>query len=77
MQSEVGIPTMVLEVAVSDTTDKLHEDAQRWLDTGITKLVILVDVKETGKRDCSNDKLGISEADFRQTRRIALARRIL
>ena len=68
---------MVLEVAVSDTTDKLHEDAQRWLNTGITKLVILVDIKETGKRDCSNDKWGISEADFRQTGNNALSERIL
>lgn len=68
---------MVLEVAVSDPTNKLHEDAQRWLSTGITKLVIIVDIKETGKRDCSNDKWGISEADFRQAGNIALCRRIL
>jgi hypothetical protein len=48
MQSEARIPIMVLEVAISDPTDKLHEDAQRWLNTGITKLVILVDITETG-----------------------------
>lgn len=58
MQCEARIPIMVLEVAVSDTTEKLHEDAQRWLNTGISKLVILVEIKETRKRDCSNDRRG-------------------
>lgn len=77
MQSKGRIPFMVLEVAVSDTTDKLHEDAQRWLDNGITKLVILVDIKETGKRDCSNDNWGISEAEIGQTGNIALSERVL
>jgi hypothetical protein len=64
MDSGAGTPIMVLEVGISDTTNRLHEDAQQWLNPGITKLVILVDVQETGQRKYSNDKWGISEADF-------------
>lgn len=59
---------MILEVGISETTTKLYEDARRWLEgsCGQTKLVILVDVQERGRRNTSNDKWELSEIDFQQ-----------
>lgn len=39
-------PVAVLEVAISNTTKKLFQDARRWLEgsNGQTKLVVLLDV---------------------------------
>lgn len=61
-------PVVILEVGISETTTKLYEDARRWLEgsCGQTKLVILVDVQERGRRNTSNDKWELSEIDFQQ-----------
>jgi hypothetical protein len=68
MKSEAKWPVVVLEVGISETTKKLYNDAERWLQgsDGNTKLVILVNVQETGKRNSWNDKWGLSEIDFQQ-----------
>lgn len=75
-------PVVVLEVGISETTKKLEEDAERWLkgSCGQTKLVILVDVEERGKRATSNDlrdKWELSEIDFQQPNRDTLPDKIL
>ncbi|KAH8696470.1 hypothetical protein BGW36DRAFT_428478 [Talaromyces proteolyticus] len=46
MKSECKWPDVVLEVGISEPTNKLFEDARRWLEgsDGNTKLVILVDI---------------------------------
>jgi hypothetical protein len=40
---------VVLEVGISETTNKLYEDAERWLacSDDTTQLVILIDVQDT------------------------------
>lgn len=59
-------PVVVLEVGISETTTKLYNDAKRWLKGSCsqTKLVLLVDVQERGRRNTLNDKLELSEIDF-------------
>ncbi|PCH08374.1 Hypothetical protein PENO1_007020 [Penicillium occitanis (nom. inval.)] len=61
-------PVVVLEVGISETTHKLYADAERWLEgsNGHTKLVILVDVCETEKRNTASDKWELSANDFRE-----------
>lgn len=61
-------PVVVLEVGISETTLKLYADAERWLEgsDGHTKLVILIDVHETEKRNTMSDKWELSENDFRE-----------
>ncbi|KAF3407157.1 hypothetical protein DPV78_000013, partial [Talaromyces pinophilus] len=60
-------PTVVLEVGVSVTTNKLYDDAERWLaGNSDTKLVILVDIMEKDRRKTSNDNWGLSATDFRE-----------
>lgn len=70
---------MVLEVGISEPTGKLEEDAKRWLEgsCGQTKLVILVDVHERGRRSTLNDKWELSEIDFQQSNHEALLNKIL
>lgn len=65
-KSKTGWPVIVLEVGVSEATKKLHEYARRWLEgsCGQTKLVMLVDIQEQGRRNTSNDKWELSETDF-------------
>lgn len=77
-KSKAEWPVVVLEVGISETTTKLYEDAERWLEgsDGDTKLVILVDVQETPKWKTSNDMWGLSEADFRQMSHRTLSRYI-
>jgi hypothetical protein len=72
-------PVMVLEVGISETTKKLYEDSERWLEgsSGQTKLVIPVDVQETPKWQTSNNKWELSEIDFRQTNHDTLSDEIL
>ncbi|GAD97168.1 hypothetical protein TSTA_041500 [Paecilomyces variotii No. 5] len=72
-------PAVILEVGISETTNKLYKDAERWLEgsLGQTKLVILVDVEETDKQHTLNDKWELSAADFQQMRHRALSRDIL
>ena len=70
-------PTVVLEVGVSETTNKLYEDAERWLaGNSDTKLVILVDITK-GRRKTSNDNWGLSATDFRGKSRDMLSDDIL
>ncbi|KAI7969098.1 hypothetical protein EIK77_006003 [Talaromyces pinophilus] len=77
-KSKAEWPVVVLEVGISETTTKLYEDAERWLEgsDSDTKLVILVDIQETRNWKTSNDKWGLSEADFRQLSHRALSRYI-
>ena len=76
-KSKAEWPVVVLEVGISETTTKLYEDAERWLEgSDDTKLVILVDIQETLKWKTSNDKWGLSEADFRPMSHRALTRYI-
>jgi hypothetical protein len=72
-------PAVVLEVGVSETTNKLYEDARRWLEgsEGNTKLVILVDIQENNRQTISKDNLGLSAAEFQQRRHPELSRHIL
>lgn len=71
-------PTVVLEVGVSEPTNKLYEDAERWLaDNSDTKLVILVDITEKGRRKTSNDNWGLSAIDFQEKSRDRLSDDIL
>lgn len=71
-------PTVVLEVGVSETTNKLYEDAERWLaGNSDTKLVILVDITEKGRRKTSNDNWGLSAIDFQEKSRDMLSDDIL
>lgn len=59
---------MVLEVGICETTHELYANAERWFEgsNGHTKLVILVDVCETGKRNTESDKRELSANDFRE-----------
>lgn len=61
-------PVVVLEVGISETTQKLYIDAERWLEgsNSHTKLVVLVDVRETGKRNTSSDNWELCENDFQE-----------
>lgn len=71
-------PTVVLEVGVSEPTNKLYEDAERWLaDNSDTKLVILVDITEKGRRKTSDDNWGLSAIDFQEKSRDRLSDDIL
>jgi hypothetical protein len=60
---------VVLEVGISETTQKLYINAERRLEgsNSHTKLVILVDVHETGKRNTSSDNWELGENDFQET----------
>lgn len=77
-EPEAEYPVVVLEVGLSETTRKLHNDAERWLEgsQGQTKLVILVNVEETERRNTSNDKWDLSEIDVQQMHYRTLSRRI-
>jgi hypothetical protein len=59
---------VVLEVGISETTYKLYIDADRWLDGSHshTKVLILVDGRQTGKRNTASDKWEISENEFKK-----------
>lgn len=72
-------PVVVLEVGISETTTKLYKDAERWLkgSCGQTKLVILVDIQEKGRRNTSNDKWELSEIDFQQSNYVTISNKIL
>lgn len=67
-KSQVGWPIVVVEVDISETTQKLYTDAERWLEgsNSRTKLVILVVIRETGKRDTASDSWELFEDDFRE-----------
>lgn len=72
-------PAVVLEVGISESTEKLCEDANRWLNgsDGNTKLVILIDVQEIPKWKSPNDVWGLPATAFQETSHIALRRHIL
>lgn len=78
-KSKAKWPAVVLEVAISEPTNKLYEDARRWLEysEGSTNLVILIDVQENNRRTISNDNWGLSAVDFQQIRHLELSSRIL
>lgn len=60
------------------SSNKLYEDAERWLaGNSDTKLVILVDITEKGRRKTSNDNWGLSATDFREKSRDMLSDDIL
>lgn len=61
-------PVVVLAVGIDETTHKFYVDAERWLEgsNGHTKLVILVDVCETEKRNTASDKWKLSANGFRE-----------
>lgn len=48
-------PLIAVEVAVSETSRKVFEDAARWLkgSNGCTKLVVVVDIEEKKSRGCA------------------------
>ena len=70
---------MVLEVGIRETTQKLCEDANRWLNgtNGVTKLVILIDIQEIPKWKSSNDNWGLPAIAFQEISHEALRRHIL
>lgn len=72
-------PVVVLEVGVSETTTKLYQDAERWLNgtNGQTKLVILIDIQEKGRWNTSNDKWELSKVDIQGMRFDTLSNNIL
>ncbi|EED14847.1 hypothetical protein TSTA_043220 [Talaromyces stipitatus ATCC 10500] len=66
MKSKAKWPVVVLEVGISETTEKLYDDVEQWLkgSSGQTKSVILVDVQKKGRQDTSTDKWELSKVDF-------------
>ncbi|PGH17696.1 hypothetical protein AJ80_04704 [Polytolypa hystricis UAMH7299] len=56
-------PLVAVEVAVSETSKKVFEDAARWLNgsDGCTKLVIVVDIKERMSRNTETTDWGLSK----------------
>lgn len=79
MEFEAEWPAVVLEVGISETTEKLCEDANRWLNgsDGNTKLVILIDVQEIPKWKSLNDNWGLPATAFQEIGHKALRRHIL
>jgi hypothetical protein len=69
----------VLEVAISNPTKKLFQDARRWLEgsNGQTKLVVPLDVQEAERRNTSNDKWELSEIDFQKSSHDSVSDHIL
>lgn len=69
MEFEAEWPAVVLEVGISETTEKLCEDVNRWLNgsDGNTKLVILINVQEIPKWNLKAShawKFGCESASF-------------
>jgi hypothetical protein len=60
-------PLVVVEVGISETTQKLHGDGEKWLGgtDGHTKLVILVDINEKRRRQARRDNWDLAPEDFR------------
>jgi hypothetical protein len=56
-RDNIRAPYIVLEVGVGEATRNVFEDAEKWLagTRDQTKLVILVDIQETGRRQTSED----------------------
>ncbi|KAH8697893.1 hypothetical protein BGW36DRAFT_397510 [Talaromyces proteolyticus] len=79
MKSGSKWPVVILEVGISEPTNKLFENARRWLEGSDSKikLVILVDVQETEKRNTLHDKWDLSETDFQETSHDRLSDKIL
>jgi len=79
MEFEAEWLAVVLEIGISETTKKLYEDENRWLNgsDGNTKLVILIDVQEILEWKSFNDNWGLPATAFQEIGHIALRRHIL